>query len=200
MHDPPWLSDSGGGGKGANAQYALLHGRKVAGQIRMSGVWDMQVDALAWVWATTLSMVSGEVHEYIATLGLRPCCTWPWVKVEDEPDELGRFVLRRKPGMGQWQFCDHEFLITCRRGNVQLPEVRERSPILEPVTDRHSEKPQKAWRLIESVSRSALRKHSAIDAVEFNSRAPRPGWGAYGTLDPDNPDLVSFRAADRRFV
>lgn len=98
--DPAWKSDSGGGGKGANAQYALESGRNMAGQIRTSGVWPMEGDALAWVWATTLSIVSGETHEFIARLGLRPCATFVWVKTEGEADD-DHFRLRRVPGIAR---------------------------------------------------------------------------------------------------
>ena len=191
--DPAWKSDSGGGGKGANAQYALESGRNMAGQIRTSGVWPMEGDTLAWVWATTLSIVSGETHEFIARLGLRPCATFVWVKTEGEADD-DHFRLRRVPGIGQWQRCDHEFLILCRRGSVDLPDVKSRSVILAPI-GAHSEKPDDGWRLIDSVSRQALRSKLSVDAVEFFCRSPRPGWGAYGTLAGPNTPVVFEPAA-----
>lgn len=157
-------------------------------------VWPLDGDALAWVWATTLSIASGETHEFIARLAMRPCATWAWIKTEDEGIG-GVFELRHRQGIGQWQRCDHEFLITCRRGDVELPEAKQRSVILSPAGE-HSAKPAAAWSVIESVSKSSLRLHNTVDAVEFNSRLPREGWAAYGTLDgPDSP--VSFRAADR---
>jgi N6-adenosine-specific RNA methylase IME4 len=186
VFDPPWLSDSGGGGKGANAQYALMHGRLLARQILAANLWTGD-DALGWCWTTTLSIVSGEAHEFIATLGMRPCATWPWIKTEEPPDDDGWVRLRRKPGIGQWQFCDHEILVTCRRGSLKLPDVRQRSPIFAPVGE-HSEKPEEAWRRIESVSADVLRGVDDVVATEFFSRTPRRGWGAYGTLDgPDTP-------------
>lgn len=237
--DPAWKSDSGGGGKGANAQYALESGRALAGQIRLSGLWPMGGDALCWVWATTLSMCSGEAHEFIARLGLRPCASFVWVKTDDVevwggssaeittaiasalrglwgggstltdlvkavasalPRQVFK-VLRRVPGIGQWQRCDHEFLILCRRDAggglpsvIQLPKNKSRSVIFASVGE-HSEKPQEAWRLIEDVSRQALDGLEVSASIEFFCRAPRFGWGAWGTLDgPDGP--VRFQAAD----
>lgn len=205
--DPAWKSDQGGGGKGANNHYHLSSSRALAGAVRNSGAWPMDADGIAWVWATTLSVIDGSFHDFVGRLAVRPCASFVWSKTDDVVvvDEIGvphTFkVPRRSPGIGRYQRCDHEFLILCRRGDdLEMPEgegSQHRSVISASVA-AHSAKPQEAWALIESASRSILRGHDDVVATEFFCREQRPGWGAWGTLDgPEAP--VVYRPATERW-
>jgi hypothetical protein len=51
---------------------------------------------------------------------------------------------------------------------------------------RHSEKPEAAWHVIETVSRSVL---PGVIGCEWNARRRRLHWAAYGALDGEDKPL-----------
>lgn len=193
--DPPWLSDSGGGNRGANAHYDLPDGVGVSYAMQTAECWQPDGPGLLWMWATSRALVTGDAFLLASRLGFRPCASWVWAKVDVVGTHLGHEAYQpsRKPGLGQWQRCEHEHLILCRRGDVSVPDprARARSMIYAP-RGRHSEKPAAAWAVIEAVSRSSL--GADVRGVEFFARTQRPGWGAWGTLNGPHTAAV-FRPA-----
>lgn len=212
--DPNWKANAGGGGKGANAHYALEGTDAIALSYRNSEPWSDVGPALAFIWVTVDARREGDDRKLIAALpGFAPCAEFVWVKVdviesttcENARGERTNVVLeepayrpRAKWGMGQWEVCDHEYLMLCRRGGVDVKKSpRPRSVIYAPVGE-HSEKPELAWtQVIEPIARGVLPR---ARRVEFNARAQRPGWGAVGRLEGETfPDgtlrPVIYRAA-----
>lgn len=159
---------------------------------------------LLWMWATSTAVVRGDAHGLAALLGFRLCCGFVWCKVDvidnDEAKWAWRYANPRRcidgewqdgpaalhapparMGLGQWSRVEHEHLLLCRRGDVKVPPppARCRSVIYAP-RGRHSEKPEAAWRVIETTSRAVL---PGVVGCEWNARTLRPGWHAYGRLD-----------------
>jgi hypothetical protein len=243
--DPPWNTDDGGGGKGAN-NHATLGVDEIAQVVRRSQPWSDTGNAVGWMWATSLAFVEGQAHALANLLHMRICSGFVWAKVDEvtsvravpsplevacpaclsppagpttmntchcDVDGAGhdgfhpaRWRAAREAsfaasvsdddvfrpptfmGLGFYQRCEHEHLLLLRRGTITVPRpsARSRSVIYAPRTPVHSEKPAKAWRLIERTTSAIVGRASG--GVEFFSRAPRPGWGAWGTLDgPHTP-------------
>ena len=212
--DPAWSRERGGGKikRGADRHYALAGPDQMALEYRMSEPWPADgVPGLLWVWATTSTLIGGDLHALIAGLaGCRPCAGWVWAKVDGEScdgcngegehgpltsaretcdlcDGTGlRWRPPRRMGLGQWSRVEHEHLILCRRGDVSVPPPpdRPRSMIFAP-RGRHSEKPEAAWRVIERVSRAVL---PGVIGCEWNARVQRPGWAAFGRLDGEDKE------------
>jgi N6-adenosine-specific RNA methylase IME4 len=190
--DPPWTADNGGGGRGAQNHYKLTSVAGIADAVTSSPLWVSDGPALVWMWATSRALVTGDAFALAALLGVRPCAGFVWAKVDDhvviEQDHDGTTRVGtmppRKPGLGQWQRTEHEHLLVCRRGSLQVPAPpgRSRSVIYAP-RGIHSAKPEEAWRVIESTSHSAIGRACG---VEFFARSVRPGWAAMGTLNGDD--------------
>lgn len=201
--DPNWASDAGGGGKGAQEHYALAGVEAIAWSMRTSPPWVDVGPGLLWMWATTLALCSGDAHALARALGLRVCAGWVWAKVDDagcgferrEPDDchpdgwfaIPTFRAPRRMGLGQWQRCEHEHLLLCRRGGVSVPppESRPRSMIYAPRAE-HSAKPDAAWAVIETVSHAVM---PGVVGCEWNARVCRAGWAAFGRLDGEDAPL-----------
>ena len=207
--DPPWHCESGGGGRGANSKYRLATVAAICRAILESGAWpDDTSDALVWMWATSRALMLGHAFDLTDRLGIEPVSSFVWNKVHpqcarcggllDSPSSkkydgmpacacLSPTYGAPRPGIGQWQRTEHEHLLLCRRGNVQIPPFpsRQRSTIYAPRHPIHSRKPEKAWRVIEETS-----KHLATTGVEFFAREPRRSptfsWGAWGHIDGED--------------
>lgn len=209
--DPPWDADNGGGGKGANHKYPTMGVDAIARVVRMSPPWTDTGNALVFMWATTSAVLAGDAHALANLLHLRPCAQFIWAKAERvtrvlvrpaeeelegkaeelaailegtfEADVVGANLFRPMPlpGIGQWTRCEHEHLLVCRRGDVQVPSFqdRQRSVIYAP-RGEHSAKPEEAWAVIEA---TALSSTGLRAGVEFFARHRRRAWGAWGHLD-----------------
>jgi hypothetical protein len=165
---------------------------------------------LVFMWATVSAMAQKEngnppdAYVVARLLGVRICAQTVWAKVDElfiKHDLAGEvFPKRDRPrmhnvfsppemmGIGQWTRCEHETLLICRRGDMDVPETasRPRSVIYAP-RGAHSEKPEKAWtQVIEPIARSVM---PGVVGVEFNCRRPRRGWSAYGALDGEHSPL-----------
>lgn len=182
--DPPWNSDNGGGGKGANAKYPTSSVEGIAQIVRGSHEWYDDGDALVWMWATQLAVNTQDAFRLAAALHLRICARFTWCKVDlvgTLPDGRLTFAPPARQGLGQWSRVEDEHLFVCRRGDVKVPPTnrRFRNVIYAP-RGRHSEKPEAAWRIIESVSAVCA---PDVVGIELFSRQRRAGWGAWGHLE-----------------
>lgn len=194
--DPPWGSDAGGGGKGANAHYALEGVDGIALAIRKSGLWRDTGPALCWMWATASALHLGDVHALCGLLHIRPVAGLVWAKIDAV--DANTFHPCNRMGLGQWTRCEHEHLLICRRGvlGVPPPAHRHRSMIYAPRLE-HSQKPEKAWAIIEDVS--AAIAGDDFKGIEFFSRNVRPGWTGWGHLTDGVTDAVTIsRATEER--
>jgi N6-adenosine-specific RNA methylase IME4 len=217
--DPNWSVESGGGRRGAQHHYELASVDAIAQQYRASPPWRDTGPGLLWMWATGAAILAGDAHALARSLGFRACAEWVWAKVDEAPhctecgtpsEDCGRapnmkccpdcthgrpsaaFTIPAQMGLGQWGRKEHEHLWLCRRGDVSVPPPpsRPRSMIYAP-RGRHSEKPEPAWRVIETVSDAVL---PGVIGCEWNARAQRPGWDAYGALDGEGQPLRHARA------
>lgn len=180
--DPPWVTDNGGGGRGANSHYELNTVEGIAKAVRASGLWRTEGPALVWMWATSTALLSGSAHKLALALDLRVCAGFIWAKVDRRG---GGFGPPAQPGLGQWSRCEHEHLLVCRRGKkgevkVPAPAVRQRS-VIYAKRGKHSAKPAEAWDVIEQTSIDVCGHNSG---VEFFARSGRPGWYAWGKEAP----------------
>lgn len=208
--DPTWPCETGGGRvkRGADRHYTLAKNvRQLADEYRASEPWVARrcdTPGLLWLWATSTAMVRGDAHGLAALLGFRPCCGFVWCKVDDASDccedcvhgacgehRPPRFSAPRKLGLGQWSRVEHEHLLLCRRGKVLVPPTgaRQRS-VIYAARGEHSEKPEAAWRVIESVSGAVL---PGVIGCEWNARRRRPGWSAFGRLRGEAAPLMYER-------
>lgn len=213
--DPPWSSDAGGGGRGADSHYDLSSPADVANVVRSSGLWNDEDTALVWMWATTRALVLGDAHALAKALGIEIVSGFVWAKVDDGSDLVLRamtgiegvgpatmaverihaplFTPPARPGLGQWQRTEHEHLLVCRRGKIGVPttDARCRSVIYAP-RGRHSAKPEEAWSVIERTSAGVLGNLDERTlwrghvGVEFFARTRRPGWLAFGNQIGDD--------------
>ena len=198
--DPNWSADSGGGGRGAQNHYALDDVDAIAHGYRYGPLWTDVGAGLLWMWATTTALVSGDAHQLARTLGFRPCAGFVWCKVDvvdgplDHPCRGIAYVPPERMGIGQWSRVEHEHLLLCRRGDVPVPITRSRmrSVIYAP-RGAHSEKPEAAWRVIETTSRGSLGPN--VVGVEYNARCLRPGWVTVGRLDGEDKPIIVRRAS-----
>lgn len=196
--DPPWDADQGGGGKGANYKYPLMSVDEIAWTMRRAPPWSDVGDALMFMWATSEAYAQGDAHALVRALGFRPCSNVVWAKIDDLTDVIDNmawslnasilpsgyeqvFAPPKTPGMGQWTMQEHEHLIICRRGDVDVKlSPRPRSMIYAP-RGEHSEKPEKAWtQVIEPIVHAVL---PDVRIAEFFARRVRPGTTAWGHLD-----------------
>ena len=167
FEDPAW-PELGGHNRGADAHYKTM----TVEQIIALPIRDcMADDAHYWLWATDNYLKAA--FEVMDARGFRFVRTWEWVKGEEEQeDELGDIDLQ--VGLGQYGRNCHEHLLFGTKGQacVPPPDRRPKSVIVDRRT-LHSAKPEKAWDVVERVSRPGPR-------VEFNARVARPGWTAVG--------------------
>jgi len=175
LMDPPWLERGAGKVKrGADRHYPLMPADEILRTILTSGSWRPAADAHLWVWVTDNFLEDG--LRLIGQLGFRYVRTFAWVKVLDETKEPEADEDLHL-GLGQYARGAHELLLFGVRGHLPVPppERRPKSVILARRA-RHSEKPQRSYEVIESVSPGPR--------VEFFARAGRPGWEAWGNEAP----------------
>lgn len=188
--DPNWSADSGGGGRGANAHYALDNVDAMALAYQRSPAWRDVGPGLLWMWATSSAFATGDAHTLARQLGFRPCAGFVWCKVDMTVAGDGWVSMQppRRMGLGQWSRVEHEHLLLCRRGDVSVPEpsCRQRS-VIYAERGEHSAKPEAAWKVIETTSYASL---GPVVGVEFNARTQRAGWMAVGRLDGEDGDIV----------
>jgi N6-adenosine-specific RNA methylase IME4 len=204
LADPAWAER--GGGKivrGAQRHYGL-EGKlgDIEPHYRMivdSGIWRPAANAHFWCWYTDTFM--WDAGALVRRLGFRPVRTYQWVKTsrdisDDELQQLDDDELDAllRMGIGQYARGCHEGMILGIRGEGQSPDVwtgnrsvRSAFHAAHPKDQRgqriHSRKPEKSYRVIESVSKGPR--------LEFNARVAREGWDRHGNEAPSAPEATT---------
>ena len=115
-------------------------------------------DAVLYLWATAPKLA--ECMEVIGAWGFDYRTNLVWVK--------------DKIGMGYYARNQHELLLVARRGELPPPKESDRlSSVVYADRGEHSVKPEVFHELIE-------RWYPTLPKIELFSRAPRPGWDAWG--------------------
>lgn len=171
--DPPWASDRGGGGRGAQEHYHLMPWRDCARVLTLAAVPRLEDDAAVWVWCTALSRPHVSAFGEALGCGLRYTGhRRVWIKGRPSSDGL---VLHQ--GLGYWgRSADEELHLFVRGGYTIPPERRLPTVVLAPARGagiRHSQKPQRVY--------DELRAQNAPGrCIEVFARRARPGWDAWG--------------------
>lgn len=173
--DPPW-PESGGGKikRGADRHYPLIKTREeILETILRAELWidyDRAAPAfdpspegcLLWLWTTR--NYRGWAHWLIESLRFKYVTDFVWVKT-------GR------PGLGQWARSQHEHLLLARRGKVSPPPTYLRAESVQYAPrEKHSQKPELFYELIESISPHPF--------IEMFARAARSRWTVWGNETP----------------
>lgn len=158
LADPPWRYENppmGGGNRSIENHYPTM----ALDEICALPVEDIAAkDCMLYLWATAPKLA--ECFKVIEAWGFSYRTNFVWVK--------------DKIGMGYHARSQHELLLVAKRGNVPPPEAEARvsSVILAP-RGRHSQKPERAYELIESF-------YPDLKKIELFARAGREGWAQWG--------------------
>lgn len=167
--DPPW-PETGGGGKGAQAQYGVVAVPDLPRVILQAPVWRPADDAHLYIWATNTHLL--EAGWLMRALGFRyvTCITWPKRTIGIGQYFRGKteHMLFGVRGSG-YAVRTADKSLTTLLGSGQM-RIGERAPSSK--RKRHSEKPHEAYELIEARSRGTY--------LEMFARAERPGWTVWG--------------------
>lgn len=173
--DPPWAYDDDlpGGGRGANAHYDTLHYGSVMGM----GPQVQKVTALSahlWLWTTNSFL--DESFDVARSWGFDPKTLVTWVKVTDEPETLPHerdepISVNERIGMGHYLRGVTEHCLFATKGN-RSTNRNDAPNVVFAERDEHSAKPDKVYRLIESLSDGPY--------IDLFSRNERDGWTVWG--------------------
>jgi N6-adenosine-specific RNA methylase IME4 len=157
LADPPWRYNSATAdpSRQIENQYPTMS----LDEIKALEVGKMAADdAVLFLWATSPLLI--EALAVMAAWGFEYKSHLIWDKV--------------KIGMGYWVRGRHELLLIGTRGTPPKPAPGDRAPsILVSPRGKHSAKPVESYELIEDY-------YPELPKVELFSRAPRPGWTAWG--------------------
>ena len=166
--DPAWPEQGGGRVKrGADRHYKLLKSpHDIIRVIYQSGVWHPDpAGCHLWLWCTNNYLNKGDGHFVMKALGFRPINHLTWGKMKDG---------KVQKGIGQYFFGASE---VCIFGVMGRLAARERVPTFFEAErgEEHSEKPDIAYKMMETVSPGPR--------LEMFATAPRRGWKVWG---PEN--------------
>ena len=86
--------------------------------------------------------------------------------------------VKDRTGTGYWNLNQHELLLVGTCGNVPAPAPGTQwSSVIEAPRGRHSEKPERAYQLIEH-------HFPNLPKIELNARKARAGWDSWGFEAP----------------
>ena len=171
--DPPWAERGGGQIKrGADRHYPLLSTPQIVEVMRYEPLWlPDKTGCLLWLWTTSNFLQDG--FTVMDELGFSYITHLVWVK-----DKLG---------LGQRTRQRHEHLLLGRMGTVPIPDPPNRPDsvideaeayaeafggTLREAKERHSKKPEEAYRRIE--------RSCSGPRLEMFAREPRAGWFVMG--------------------
>jgi N6-adenosine-specific RNA methylase IME4 len=165
--DPNW-PESGGGRikRGADRHYPCIKKsecpHKIIQTIYQSGVWNPDPSGChLWLWVTNNYLEHGLF--VMKALGFRYVNNIPWNKVSENG--------KQQKGLGQYFFGAHELCLFGVMGRLRALN-RVPTSFDAPRTKNHSEKPEFAYRRIETVSPGPR--------LELYATAPRRGWKVWG--------------------
>lgn len=169
--DAPW-PEYGGGGRGAQNHYDLLHTSEIA-KVILRGPFLPLPDCHLWMWATDNYL--RDAFAMIDRFGFRYVRTFAWIKSNTEELEDIVDEVQLEQGLGQYARGSHELCLFSVRGRSMVPAaaMRPKSVIVAPTDKVHSRKPEKAFvRWFEKVSPGPR--------LEMFARSPRAGWDVWG--------------------
>ena len=159
--DPPWKfgvhSEVTGRDRGAENHYPTMPTDDICALFEQIGS-PAARDAVLFLWATNPMLP--DALRVMAAWGFTYVHHWIWDK------EIA--------GTGYWGRDRHELLLIGRRGDVAAPLMGSQpETVHREAKGRHSAKPDFFAETIE-------RLYPAMPRLEMFSRAPRPGWTAWG--------------------
>lgn len=158
--DPPW-AEYGGGGRGAQNHYPLMHTPEIVNTILGCPLWSPANDSLLWLWTTdnylrhALGVVEALGFDYKRTLA--------WVKCDD-----GKLQI----GLGQYLRGSHELCLVAGRGRSRKLVSKTLPSVLIAPRTEHSRKPDEFYRRLED--------STAGPRLELFARRERAGWTPWG--------------------
>ena len=157
LADAPWPEKGGGKSKrGADRHYDVLPVREIPAVMMSSPLWRPHECAHLYFWATNNYM---------------PAAFWA---IEQLGFTYKTMITWAKPhyGRGRYFRGQTEHLLFCTRGPFMATGTANTSTLLEAKKRKHSQKPLKAYNLIEA--------NSPGPYVEFFGRRKRKGWQTMG--------------------
>lgn len=185
--DPPWNERGGGKVKrGADRHYKTMSAKAIVKTVLESGAFTPDRNGCSvWVWATANYL--DDALWVMDRLGAEYVTNAVWVKAEvikdppmaDLPPQIyppgnTPLVVPQAPGLGQRVRMCHEHLLYGRIGRVPVPPTDRRLPsVVYAPRRKHSEKPDEAYRLIESHDGDGPK-------LDMFARTKRDGWDVWG--------------------
>lgn len=151
--DPPWRYANAATKADANKHYSTMC---------LEDILSIPVRSLAtpdahlWLWTTNAFMEEG--HDVVRAWGFRPLTILTWCKP--------------RPGVGHYLRNNTEHCILASRGKPIVPEHKPLSTWFEWPAQRHSQKPDAFYDLVETVSEGPY--------LEMFSRRARFNWQTWG--------------------
>jgi N6-adenosine-specific RNA methylase IME4 len=161
LADPPWSYENQGVNGAAENHYPVMPTEAIAALpvARAAAL----PDSVIFLWATNALL--DDAKKVMAAWGFDYKTNFVWDKRGDG-----------SPGMGWYNFQDHELLLVGVRGGGMTPVKRFSSVIVAP-KGRHSEKPELAFEMLAAM-------YPGAPALEMFARKARPGWEAWGNQAP----------------
>lgn len=182
--DPPWDTDTGGGGRGAQSHYPVEDWCAILRAVIECRHWVLDPrGAHVWIWYTSLSReLVGKLGEALGLVDTGTERVWHKGRLEVVDGEA---VLVQHCGLGQrLRYC-HEYarLFTLGR-DVGVPtSLRRPSVLLEPARGgalTHSHKPDAFYADAWASAQCDREQHGRAPALELFARRPRAGWWVWG--------------------
>jgi N6-adenosine-specific RNA methylase IME4 len=162
--DPPWkfevYSEDTGQGRAAEAHYSTMPVEDIAAIPVASWAAD---DCALFLWTTAPTLP--EAFKLLSAWGFsyKTHCVWAKPSI----------------GLGFWFRNQHEILMVATRGTVPAPAPGEQwSSLIEEPRERHSEKPEAFYQLIETY-------FPTLPKLEMFARNSRDGWECWGIEAPE---------------
>ena len=154
--DPPWKQGMSNISRNFGAASGLPYPTMSMDEIKGLPVGDMaEPDAHLWLWTTNAFLEAG--FEVMRAWGFKYLAPIHWVKPN---------------GIGAWFQHRTQTMLFGYRKTCRFPKLRYAPNVFSAKARRHSEKPEEAFTLIESVSDGPR--------LELFARRPREGWTVWG--------------------
>jgi len=163
--DPPWKENGGGKIKrGADKHYPLLSTEEIS-KLNIPAIADK--DCWLYLWVTNNFLKEG--IQVMESWGFRYINNIAWIK--------DRF------GLGYYLRGNHELCLFGVKGNLK-PRVRNIPSAFETPRRKHSQKPDKFFDLVETMSYGPR--------IEVFSRNQRDGWDVFGNEVSNSASFLNF--------
>lgn len=156
--DPPWLFDDALGKRGATHHYSCM----TVDEIAAVQLPELGAHAALFLWR--IASMQEEALRIVRAWGFTLKSELVWIKVTKHG--------KRHFGMGHYVRAEHETCLIASRGSA-LPALRNVRSTFRAKTGAHSEKPDRFYRIVESLYPASIR-------FELFARRARPGWWQFG--------------------